>query len=528
MMSLLLFLYGVYAVSRPVVIWQQVIDNGGADRFHGLDLHEGKVYAGGESCLPASSGYDMCFFVFDSEGDEKLRTYYREDGGLDEWGNDVAVLPSGNVVVAGSFETSILPGWFAVWFSQAGDFLYGDSTIAEYDYSYCATCIVAASCDTCYVAGWVNEVVKYPRVCKLTPQGKKVWRVFGGTGDVSSIALDSKGSVFVLCRTPCLWRGWEGDASPIFSKTYTTDDAQGAAIRINSADHVFITGDVKGLNRDFMLMKYNTIGDMIWSNHRAYNLGASEYCRDMALDSISDCYLAGWQAWGSDEDAALVKTDSAGTMLWSWVDTVPGLQEIEAIEVDKDGYIYLAGSHHNGTDWDALVMKIRQPLTVTGNVTDSTGKAMWKIPVAVSGDTTLEVNTDNNGNYEITIYNGGNYTIRPNLPGYGFEPAQRTYTPLAHREWNQDFDNGHWTAVSEQEVTGAPTLEVKGSLVCFSIPGNREGTLSIYSSSGRLVKRMTVNGEASVDLSPFLCSGIYFVMLEVEKTHITRKWVLLK
>jgi hypothetical protein len=283
-----------------------------------------------------------------------------------------------------------------------------------------------------------------------------------------------------------------------------------------------------------MLIKNDISGNFLWPDSaKRYDLGADEHCRDIKLDSISDCYLAGWQARGAEEDIALVKTDSAGNMLWSWVDTVEGKQEIEAIEVDEEGYIYLAGSHNNGSDWDMLVMKVCQPLTITGRVTDSTGKAMEGIPVALSGDTTVEVLTDTGGYYFIEVYNGGEYTVSPNLPGWSFTPSSHTYTPLAHREFDQDFADGRWTGIAEPAIRESPSWELAssvGSRIVLRYSNFPDGLYcDIFDASGRRMGVIqSISSSGSITWGDGQGSGVYFIRLNTPQVSSIKRFVLVR
>jgi hypothetical protein len=368
---------------------------------------------------------------------------------------------------------------------------------------------------------------------KYTPDAIRNWRRYlegGSIGDAVSLALDSKGSIYTLCETDCLWTGWTNEGNSLsFVETYTNGLPQGAAMRINAADHVFIAGDVNEADRNFMLLKYKTNGNLVWSSHKAFDLGAVEECRDMALDAVSDCYLAGYQVSGEDENAAVVKTDSAGNMLWSWVNVQEGKQEIEAVEVDEEGFIYLAGSHHNGEDWDMLVMKLRQPLVITGRVTDSTGKAMENVTVSVIGDTTLEVFTDTGGYYGIEVCNGGSYTVFPDLPGWSFEPSTYEYSPLAHRMLSQDFSNGRYVSVEESNEIAFFNLEASPRTVSFSLPGSTHVNLILYDASGRRIS-VLANGFYHVGghrlRIPGLSPGVYFVKMKADIYEETKKVVI--
>jgi len=363
--------------------------------------------------------------------------------------------------------------------------------------------------------------------------GHELWRrFFQLPGDIrpTGLALSSNNSIWMSALYPCAWNGWESDGTPTFYVTYEENSARGQAIGIDQGDNVFVAGDLSiGSQRDFMLLKYLLDRTQVWPGPKTFDLGHNEYCSDIALDSIVDCYLAGWQERGEEEDVALVKTDSAGNMLWAWVDTLEGRQEIEGIEVDEEGYIYLAGSHHNGENWDMLVMKVCQPLTISGRVTDSTGTPMEAIPVSLTGDTTVEVLTDTGGYYSIEVYNGGSYALSPNLPNWSFDPASYTYSPLAHREFDQDFANGRWTGISEQPTPLSPTLDVSYSSIRFALSSDSPVKVTIYDTAGREVAVLAVWNCAagSYYLSlPNLESGVYFVRLQTNSLTISKKVIV--
>jgi hypothetical protein len=332
-------------------------------------------------------------------------------------------------------------------------------------------------------------------------------------------------------RYPCLWAPWGIDGSTIGQVSRCdVDEARGEGIAVNKMDQVYVTGYLGSeLYHNVMLLKYDLDGNSLWDEYpKVYDLGSDEFATDIKLDSISDCYLAGWQQRGEEEDLLIIKTDSSGNLLWSWVDTLPGNQEIEAIEIDPQGYLYLAGSTQTGTDWDALVMKVRQPLEISGIVKDSTGKIMKSFPLSVSGDTTLETTTGDDGRYSLVIYNGGNYTLKPKQSGWVFDSPQYSYSPLAHRMINQDFLDGRWSGIAEQHLTTLPSIEMSCSTINYFLGEGQQGTLSVFDPSGRKVRSLAVEGSGQMNLGHELVSGVYFVKLETEKASVTKKTVVLR
>lgn len=91
-----------------------------------------------------------------------------------------------------------------------------------------------------------------------------------------------------------------------------------------------------------------------------------------------------------------------------------------------------------------------------------------------------------------------------------------------------------YSAIAEKPVVNDFNLEVKGFCsdgvlrVSYSLPYGESGTITLYDAAGRRIERMNVRGSGSVDFSPALPSGVYFVRLESADLTITRKAVLLR
>jgi len=185
-----------------------------------------------------------------------------------------------------------------------------------------------------------------------------------------------------------------------------------------------------------------------------------------------------------------------------------------------------------------LVMKVAQPLTITGTLTDSTGLPMEGVTVSLTGDTTVEVVTDSAGFYSIEVYNGGSYTVSPALAGWVFEPASRTYSPLAHREWSQDFTNGRWTGVGEVTIPVVFDLQVVDLRIRYSVSCPTSMKMAIYDVTGREVRTLvegpveagvhTLYWDGKDNLSRSVSRGVYFVRMVTPGFQDVKKTVLLR
>jgi hypothetical protein len=69
-------------------------------------------------------------------------------------------------------------------------------------------------------------------------------------------------------------------------------------------------------------------------------------------------------------------------------------------------------------------------ISISGQVTAS-GIAVMGVTIAVTGTQTATAMTDLNGNYNIPVAKGGNYTVTPTLSGYTFTPPNQTFNGLS-------------------------------------------------------------------------------------------------
>ncbi len=524
-MSCIAGLFVVILGAVPFTAWQQVYDGGNTDKGHGICLDSANnIVIVGES--NSGTDYDSWMIVVSKSGDSLWSKFYGD--GNDESGIDVTITSEGAIAIAVNGEDVVN----TILYDKIGSLLWERFSSRQ---SIKATAIHASKDDMIYTAGqyWFTPQDDFLFINGYDQEGQQVLSVGrdNGLNLIGGIQNDTLGYIYLGAdqETPCALLKFDPDGELEWWKEYDNNATKGFGFKMNDAPHLFQSGDVAttGSNSDFLLLKWDTTGALIWPQHKAFDLGHNEYCRDIKLDDISDCYLAGWQVRGAEKDAALVKTDSAGRMLWSWVDTLEGDQEIEGIEVDSDGYIYLAGSHHNGANWDMLIMQVRQPLMITGRVTDSVGASMENIRVVLSGDTTIEVFTDTGGYYGIEVYNGGSYTVSPDLPGWGFLPSSYTYSPLAHREFNQNF-SGEWTGALESMPSILPTLEVTGTSIRYTLPHNQQGVLSIYDASGQLIEEIEIKGSGRAEFDNNLPVGVYFVRVVAGIKSLSKKAVVLR
>jgi hypothetical protein len=222
---------------------------------------------------------------------------------------------------------------------------------------------------------------------KLDPDNQVLWSTYlgGSSHDTAeSVAVDGAGNIFVA------------------GFTYSTNWASGG----------FDT--TQGGNMDGFLAKFTPSGALAWSTYiGADNVDAAHH---VVLDADGNTYVtgitqsAGWTSLGHDtthgggNDIFLVKVSASGEHLWSSYYGLAGFDYVNALALDPEGNIYLAGTtsspgfaqggfietYQGG--FDAFVMKL-----------SSAGVPIWSTYLGGSwGDQATSIAVDKDGSPFIT------------------------------------------------------------------------------------------------------------------------------
>ncbi|MBN2379951.1 T9SS type A sorting domain-containing protein [candidate division WOR-3 bacterium] len=218
-------------------------------------------------------------------------------------------------------------------------------------------------------------------------------------------------------------------------------------------------------------------------------------------------YVSGTLDKDSDRDFWLACCDYEGNYIWE--KTFDGGHDDWANAITAGfGYLYVAGSSHNGTDYDCRVIRY-----------DETGSETWNITYGAKGDQGLSAITlDPQGNFYVAGYTGD-------------LDADSTQAFLIK------YRQPDVIAVAEQPVSTEQTikLEVVDNLthspsIRYSLPAGQYGILSFYSADGRKLESYALDPEQSTFLWDLQCisSGVYFVLLESGSTSISKKALVVR
>ena len=149
---------------------------------------------------------------------------------------------------------------------------------------------------------------------KTDANGNRVWsRTFNGAGDYKDVlrdmVVDLAGNVYIAGYS--YWRDVSNPA-------------------LNSYD--------------YLLLKYNSNGDLVWTRYYGGNPGYDDFARSLKVDSLGNIYVGGY-SWGVGTFAnyATVKYDSNGNQIWAKRFAGGNGEILNEVEVDSSGNVYVTG-----------------------------------------------------------------------------------------------------------------------------------------------------------------------------------------
>ena len=275
-----------------------------------------------------------------------------------------------------------------------------------------ATCVTTDALGNIYMAGAFES-------SSITFGTTTLVHSAGGDDDMFIVKIDSSGNV--------IWARSAGGS-------IATGDVVTSSVMTDGSGNVYVTGDFSSFalafgatmltntgGDDMFLVKFSTIGDVIW----AKSAHAAVYDVRAVIDTTNNIYVTG--SFGSSisfgtttltgtggYNEFLAKYDTAGNVIWvksAAGATSTSAQYSNAVAIDIAGNIFISGYFNSPSlifDTITLTNSYSPSYVYFTAKYDSSGKVVWARNSMGSGENTnCDVKTDNSGNvYTAGAYNG--------------------------------------------------------------------------------------------------------------------------
>lgn len=340
-------------------------------------------------------------------------------------------------------------------------------------------------------------------ISKVSTSGALVWKKTlsgnsstGSSDNATAILCDASGNIYVTGYTKNSNAGSDfmtvkmtqaGDT--VWSRKYSFQSGasdRSVAIALDPQNNIVVTGysdsDPSILtNYDFVTIKYSPTGSQLWAVRYNSSYNADDRPVSMVVAPSGNIYIAGRSFNGVDDDLLLVKYNSNGISQWihTWSGGV-GDDRNTALVVDAAENCYISGRTFNGSDLDALIVKV-----------NGTGQTAWFRTInggGISDDRFNDLSLDASGN----VYAVGQTDTDP-LASIELDLLIGSWSADGTSQWQQTFAapnafNEHANcilvkpngvllvggAASNNQGNNAPlTLRFNssGSLLWYGLPG---------------------------------------------------------
>ena len=382
---------------------------------------------------------------------------------------------SGNAYVTGTHNHSL---GFTIKYNANGSTVWGHG-ISGLEYASYPKDIAVDNFGNVYITGYTYIRVEDCQwdcfVVKYTSSGVEQWvrRYSGGSKFFTTgkkIRVDLTGNVYLTGVTgpesPCAED--VGAVSEYFTLKYNTSgDLQwvrqyngtspGSGVNnpydmaVDLDGNVYVTGESQ-LNGyiDFATLKYNTNGDIQWTQRYTGDPTGDDSPRGIAIDGSGNVYVAGTRSSSAPGgDYATIKYNSAGVEQWVAIYNGTNYDFATDISLDVSGNAYVTGRTGNTSqDENYLTLKYSTAGTLQWAQTyNGTGS---------SEDVAHAIAVDIFGNAYVTGHSLGTSSV--------FDYATVKYNPAGGQEWVKRYNGpaNSWDRAVDISVSDANNVYVTG------------------------------------------------------------------
>lgn len=506
-------------------IWLKYVDGAGDNNDVGnkiLTDGSGNSYVAGYS-VNSNQDKDVLLHKINSGGTAIFtKTISGTSGVSADEATGIATDASGNIYICGYVRDSDQGfNYYTAKFDASG------ATLWEKKYNYLnksdkAAAIAIDGSGNIFVTGKSNAVASDSSdfeiyTIKYNSAGTQLAEVRYNSGDKQDEAIDLKiapsGNVYVTGRAPVgnddniITIKYSNNLSQLWAKTYDAGkDDRNEAMLIDASENVYVCGRVENQQGVFdgLLIKYNTVGDTLWTRRYNGSTDREDRFNAMCLDGAGNIWLAGKTDTDADSlnenfDILIAKYDVNGNLLWdtTWSFSATSNETANAIAYDGNGRIYVVGeTNKNGSDYDFVTIQVLQTQSISAvALFDRTGK-----------DDKAKALTANSGSVYVTGAATGNGT-------------QYDATTLRYdlQVGLQQLNNG-W----EWSIYPNPS---NGSFVIRSL-ATTHAIVQLHNSLGQIVLTQELDGKQTTVSAAGLSSGVYTVTLISGEQTTTKRLIV--
>jgi len=385
----------------------------------------GNVYVGGYSVSSANQE-DFLTIKYNPAGEEVWVARYNGTGNGKDVIYAITVDDQGNTYVTGASEgkgTSL--DYLTIKYNAKGE----EDWVARYDGTAnsndAATAISVDRDGNVYVTGYsTNKETGIDIVTiKYSPEGTLAWKSTynnnnkNGTDYGTCLAVDDMGNVFVGGYSENEGTGidyivlkYNSSGNMSWSQRYNgsgNGDDKVKALALDQNGNVYVTGSSLGIstNLDVVTLKYSSRGELLWQAR--YNGPGNNIDEPtaMVVDANGNIYITGYSIGNaSNFDYATIKYSPDGVELWTARHTEQGYgnDQPTCIALDSLGSLYVSGHVWNGTDDDYCTIKY-----------NTLGSEIWVAKYNGPGnsvDQSTALAVDGKGNVYVTGFSIGSGT----------------------------------------------------------------------------------------------------------------------